>query len=213
MSAYTIRRETIKTIKRVGAAVERERLQAFLMHVGHPGHVDIPYTVTKRRTVTEVLDTLSVDAPERAFFEGNLEFLHAFPDGQFHCWGIPPRAKPAFEDTNAGDLILFAPWIGIHDGGIHQLGIVKAKCPEAASQASRILWPNTPYDRQYPWLLFFDTEVGRRDWYDFLDDLGYAERWNPRGWYRRLSDDHFKRFESVEKYLDFLRVEGEFHRI
>jgi hypothetical protein len=75
MSAYTIRRETIK---RVGAAVERERLQAFLMHVGHPGHVDIPYTVTKRRTVTEVLDTLSVDAPERAFFRAIWNFFMLF---------------------------------------------------------------------------------------------------------------------------------------
>ena len=114
------------------------------MYVGHPGHVDIPYTVTKRRTVTEVLDGLSVDAPERAFFEVNLEFLDAFPefldafpDGQFHCWGIPPRAKPAFEDTNVGDLILFAPWIGIHDGGIHQLGIVKAKCPKQLLRCSK----------------------------------------------------------------------------
>ena len=183
------------------------------MHVGHPGHVDIAYTVTRRRTVQELLQGLSLDAPERAFFESDQEFTRAFPDGRFHCWGIPPKAESAFHDTCIGDLILFAPWIGIHGGGIHQVGTVQAKCPVPASLASRILWPDTPHDLPYPWLLFFNTEVGKRDWYDFLDDLGFGERWNPRGWYRRLSDAHFGKWRGVEGYLHFLRNESGFRPI
>jgi hypothetical protein len=89
-------------------------LRAFLMHVGHPGHVDIPFTVTRRRTAAEILDGLRADAPARSFFESDADFLNAFPDGRFHCWGIPPKAKSAFEETRIGDLILFAPWIGVH---------------------------------------------------------------------------------------------------
>jgi hypothetical protein len=147
-------------------------MQVFIMHVGHPGHVDIPYTVTRRRVVSELLADLPSDAPERTFFERDEQFRRSFPDGEFHCWGIPPRAKPAFDDTDIGDLILIIPWIGVHRGGVHQLGTVKAKCPEAAFHASKLLWPNTPFELPYPWLLFFDTEVGYRDWYDFLDDVG-----------------------------------------
>ena len=180
-------------------------MQAFLMHVGHPGHIDIPFTITRRRSINELRHALSDTAPERNFFDADRSFLSAFPGGEFNCWGIPPKAEPAFEETRIGDLVLFAPWIGVHDGGIHQIGIVKAKFPDAAYQASGILWPDTPFERRFPWLLFFDTEVGRRDWYDFLDDVGYSERWNPRGWYRRISGDRFGNWGGPTGYLKFLR--------
>lgn len=183
------------------------------MHVGHPGHVDIPFTVTRRRSANEILSAIGKDAPERRFFESDKSFWEAFPDGQFHCWGIPPKAEPAFHDTRVGDLILFAPWIGVHGGGIHQLGVVKAKCPAAASEASKVLWPKTPHARPYPWLLFFDAEVGERDWYDFLDDIGYGERWNPRGWYRRLTKAQFGQWKGTDGYLAFLRRECGFRPI
>jgi hypothetical protein len=186
------------------------RMKAFLMHVGHPGHVDIPYTVTRRRTVKEVLDGISQDAPERPFFGSDRRFLSAFPDRTFNCWGVPPKAEPRFGETSIGDLVLIAPWIGIHNGGIHQIGLVKAKCPEPAFQASRVLWPKTPYERLYPWLLFFDTEVGNREWYDFLDDIGYGERWNPRGWYRLIPEERFQRWGGTEGYLKFLRSDNGF---
>jgi hypothetical protein len=185
-------------------------MQVFLMHIGHPGHIDIDYTVTEKRAATELLENLPVDAPERTFFEGEGFFHQAFPTGQFNCWGVPPRAAPSFERTSVGDLVLIVPWIGVHDGGIRQLGIVKAKCPMEARFASPILWPNTPYDRLYPWLIFFDTEVGRRDWYDFLQDVGYDDSWNPRGWYRRIKSERFRRWGGPEHYLQFLRNECSF---
>jgi hypothetical protein len=42
------------------------------------------------------------------------------------------------------------------------------KCPFECYEASRILWPDTPYERLYPYLYFFDTEVGFRGWFEFL---------------------------------------------
>lgn len=190
-------------------------MQVFLMHVGHPGYVDIAYTVTKRRNADELLAQISSDAPERAFFEGDQRFISGFPDGKFHCWGIPLAAKPRFDDTQVGDLVLIAPMIGLHPrsqfaprgGGVYQLGIVKAKCPERAVEASAALWPNTPYERPYPWLMFFDTEAGYREWYDFLDDIGYEPHWNPHGWYRRIADHRFRKWAGPEGYLKFLRRE------
>jgi hypothetical protein len=183
------------------------------MHVGHPGHIDIPFTVTKRRSTRELMEGLPLDSPERSFVQEDAAFRKAFPDGDFHCWGLPPKAEPAFERTRLGDLILFAPWIGIHDGGIHQLGLVKAKCPARAYAASRILWPKTPQELPYPWLVFFDTEVGRRPWHDFLDDLGFAENWNPIGWYRRLQERRFLRWGGIAGYLEFLRSQCGFRPI
>ena len=148
-------------------------MQAFIMHVGHPGHVDIQYTITRTRSFDELLDQLPRSAKERTYFESDPELHRAFPTGRFNCWGIPHLAEPSFKRTRIGDLVLFAPWIGIHDGGIHQLGVVKAKCPVACEVASRILWPDTPEESLFPLLLFFDTELGRRGWFEFLEDMGY----------------------------------------
>ena len=119
--------------------------------------------------------------------------------------GVPGLASTCIRQNADRRLVLFAPWIGIHDGGIHQLGVVKALCPVRALVASQILWPNTPNDRLYPLLFFFDTESGMRPWFDFLADLGYADNWQPRGWYRRIADSRFRKWSGQQGYLEFLR--------
>jgi hypothetical protein len=136
--------------------------------------------------------------------------LRAFPDGRFHCWGVPPKALRAHRHTEIGDIVLFAPHIGIHDGGITHIGVVRAICRFEASHASRILWPATPEKRLFPWLFFFEAESGFRSWYKFLDDMGYGHRWNPRGWYRHIDEEHFRGYGGVRGYLDFIRREGHF---
>jgi hypothetical protein len=120
-------------------------MNIFLMHVDHPGNVDIEYTVT-RRSITELLDKLPSNAPELAYFE-SAELAAAFPDRQFNCWGVPGRAEPAFRRTRVGDVVLIAPSAGLHGGGVQQIGLIKALCRIEAYEASRILWPKTPYDR------------------------------------------------------------------
>jgi hypothetical protein len=179
--------------------------QAFIMHVGSPGNIDIAYTVTRRRRIREIAERLPVDAPERDYFESDLSFHRAFPTGRFNCWGVPHGAKPSFERTQVGDLVLIVPSITEADAGIQQIGVVKAICPARCFEASRILWPDTPNQRLFPWIFFFDTEVGNRSWYDFLRDVGYKENWDPRGWYRRIATSRFDKFGGPAGYLGFLR--------
>jgi hypothetical protein len=116
----------------------------------------------------------------------------AFPKRSCNCWGLMSRAEARFQEMNVGDLVLIAPWIGAHGGGIHQLGLVKAQCPVRCYEASRVLWPNIddPH-RLYPFLFFFDTEVGSRSWFHFLEDLGYDPKFNPRGYFLRLDTSRF----------------------
>jgi hypothetical protein len=63
-------------------------MNVFIMHIGNPGHVDVKYTVTKRRHFAEILDKLPANAPERQYFESDEELHEAFPDGSFNCWGF-----------------------------------------------------------------------------------------------------------------------------
>ena len=183
-------------------------MQVFLVHIGHPGHIDVNYTIKRRRQVSELLHHLPPDAAERNFFEHDTSFNAVFPTGQFHCWGLPPGAQSNFRRTRIGDLVLIVPWIGTHNGGIHYVGVVKAKCPVSAPLASQILWPKTPNQRTYPWLIFFDAEEGYRAWCDFLDDLQCNAKWNPNGRYIRLTERHLATRGGADGYLRFLREQS-----
>ncbi len=180
-------------------------MRIFLMHVGQPGNVDVDYTVTRRRSIQEVLQHLPSDAPERNYFQLDAELHAAFPDGTFNCWGVPQGAEPAFAKTEVGDLVLIVPGIDTDEGGIHQIAVVRAKCPVQCNEASRILWPHTPHDRPFPYLFFFNTQAGFRRWSKFLEDTGYAKNWNPRGWYRRIDSKRFAQRGGPVGYLEFLR--------
>jgi HNH endonuclease len=148
------------------------------------------------------------------FFESSRELSTAFPSGSFNCWGLMGRAEARFQEMSVGDLVLIAPWIGVHGGGIHQLGVVKVKCPVRCYEASQVLWPNIEDpNKLYPFLFFFDTEIGLRSWFQFLDDLGYDEKFNPRGYYLRLDASRFDRWGGVEGYVQFLRSQCGFKRL
>lgn len=177
------------------------------MHVGNPGNVDIQYTVTRNRNVDQVADQLPDGTEEEQYFESDPVLHEAFPDGEFNCWGVPERAEPSFNRTDIGDLVLFIPTL---NEGIRQIGVVSAKCPFRCTDASRILWPDTPHDRLFPFIFFFDTKVGHRGWYDFLDDVGYESNWDPRGWYRPVASHRFSDWGGPEGYLEFLRDECDF---
>ena len=188
-------------------------MNGFIMHVGATNAIDIDDTIKRQRTIDELLTKLPADAPERSFFELDTPLHSAFPSGRFHCWGIPPKALPAFQATEIGDLVLFAPRVGLR-GGITHLGVVRALCRVGAWHASRILWPRTPDERLFPWLFFFEAESGFRPWSRFLADMQYGAGWNPRGWYRRIGEEHFLSFSSgVSGYLDFIRQEGHFQPV
>jgi len=182
------------------------------MHIGHPGDVDVDYTVSRRRAVSEMTANLPGDSPEARYFNNDPVFLSAFPDRQFNCWGVPRRAEPSFLDTEVGDLVLLVPAIGVH-GGVRAIGVVKAKCPLECYQSSRVLWPKTPNQRLFPYLFFFDTEMGSYEWFEFLHDLGIKETWNPRGWYRKIASWRFERWGGAKGYLGTLRANHGFRLV
>ncbi len=179
-------------------------MKAFIAHVGSPGNIDIGYTVTRLRHVDELLNGLPPGAPERRYFESDPVFKKAFPDGTFNCWGVPSRAKPSFDRTQVGDLVLMLPSIGVN-GGVEQLGVVEAVCRVECWEASRILWPDTPDARLFPYLFFFRTRVGFRTWADFLTDMGYSPDWNPRGYYRSIGKSRLMPHGGALGYLRFLQ--------
>jgi hypothetical protein len=188
-------------------------MNVYIMHIGHANIIDIDYTIKRRRSIQEILDVLPKDVPEQAYFASDRTLHSAFPDGTFNCWGVPPKARPAFNTTQVGDLVLFVPWIGNPDGGISFIGEVRAVCQHECWNATKTLWPETPERRPFPLLFFFDTENGFHDWYAFLDDVGIARNWNPHGYYRRIQPRRFAKFGGVRGYLDYIRREGKFKRL
>jgi hypothetical protein len=180
-------------------------MQAFIQHVGSPGNVDVPYTIGAQRSIAEMLRLLPASAPERKYFQSDPMLKAAFPNGSFNCWGVPPGAQSRFAETNIGDLILVLPRAGMN-GALEHVGLVLAKCPLDAWNASRILWPATASrGLLYPHIFFFDSESGFRYWSDFVSDLSFDENWNPKGWYRRVADWRFDRWGGPQGYLQFLR--------
>jgi 5-methylcytosine-specific restriction enzyme A len=180
-------------------------MNAFLAHVGKPGNIDIGYTVTRRRSFAEVVSKLPRSAPEGYYFASDVDLHAAFPHGTFNCWGVPNGAERVFGRMEVGDLVLIAPTIGV-DGGIKQIGVVKAICPIRCYDASQILWPKTPREKLFPLIWFFDAEVGFRSWSDFLVDIGYKQNFDPRGKFLSIRGERFDKWGGVNGYLRTLRL-------
>ena len=166
------------------------------MHIGYENKIDIGYTITHRVSFEEIVSKLQ-PGPERDFFINDEQLHAAFPQGKFNCWGVPFDAHPAFIETEIGDAVFFAPWIGNQGGHIGCLCIIKAICEMELRQASHIFWPETPNNREFPYVFFFDTEIGNLDWYKFLNDLKINRGWHPQGWYRKILPRHFNEFGGV----------------
>jgi TIR domain-containing protein len=184
---------------------------AFIMHAAAKGEVNIEYTVTRKRSLKELVRALPSDSQEHEYFSTTPALLNAFPDYRFNCWGVSRHAAPSFDQTEIGDLVLFLGRLH-EDAAIGQIGIVKVKCPIECPIASRILWPKADPTKSYPLLFFFDTEVGHRSWAEFTADIGMPG-WNPRGWYKKIGTHRFEAYGGVKGYLRFLRSACGFRRL
>jgi|GEM_PF-6937472 len=189
-------------------------MQVFVQHVGRNNLRHIDDTVTQRRQITEILQHIPDSAPEREFFEKADGLAKSFPDGTFNCWALPSRAKARWREMSIGDAVLLVPSIGKHGDGVQYLGVVKEMCPVESHEASRTLWPHPDAPgRLYPYLFFFETETGFREWSQFLKELSFAPNYNPRGYFFKLKDDRFDPWGGTESYLSTLRSEGGFKLI
>jgi hypothetical protein len=180
----------------------------FLMHAATKGTPNLRYTVTKRRSIRELVRALPKDSDEREYFQTSTALLNAFPDHRFNCWGVQRQAKTSFGRTEVGDLILFVGQLN-QDAAILQLGIVKVKCPIECPTASRILWPEAEPNKSYPLLFFFTSEIGHYPWTHFTADVGLTG-YNPRGWYMQIGNERFASFGGPSGYLRYLRQVGGF---
>jgi hypothetical protein len=183
----------------------------FIMHAAAKGSINLEYTVTQRRSIRELVRALPKGSSEREYFLDSTALQNAFPSGSFNVWGVPRGARPSFNRTELGDMVLFMGQI-TEDAAVQQLGIVKVKCPIECPMASRLLWPKADPEKTYPLLFFFDTEVGYRRWIDFTADIkqpGY----NPQGWYKQIPTDWFASFGGPTGYLRFLRQTAGFKQI
>lgn len=179
-------------------------MNVFLMHVGQSNTIDLEYTVSRTRSIHDVLNLLPDDAPEKSFFESK-ELYSCFPDGMFNCWGVPEGALSQFEKTKVGDLVLFAPKSG-NNGSIDYFGLIKAVCPVSCYASSSILWSETPNDRLFPWLFFFDTEFGHMPWDTFLEQVNIKSNWQPQGKYKQLAAHRFNAWNGSKGYAQHLRL-------
>jgi hypothetical protein len=195
----------IEKLRGVSSRAERwsNPQQAFIMHAAAKGEVNLEYTVTRKRSLKELVRALPVDSDEHEYFSTTTALINAFPDDRFNCWGVPRHAAPSFDRTEIGDLVLFVGRLN-EDAAVRQIGVVKVKCPIECPIASRILWPEADPAKSYPLLFFFDTEVGYRSWRDFTAEIGIPG-YNPRGWYKQIGTHRFEAYGGVTGYLRFLR--------
>ncbi len=186
-------------------------MQLFVQHVGGKNVANIDDTVLSTRSIAEVRDRLPADAPEHPFFEPSGLLETRFPDGRFNCWGAVIKAKERqFDRMAVGDLFLIVPELTGERGGVRQLGILRAICREPAHAASAVLWPRAEEGKLYPYLFFFETEIGYLSWSVFQQEVGYKSGYNPRGNLFRLADGKLDRFGGVNGYLSHLRERGGF---
>ena len=69
----------------------------------------------------------------------------------------------------------------------------------------RCIAPDTPNEKLFPLVWFFDAEVGFRGWSGFLDDIGYKPNYDPRGKFLPIKAERFARWGGAAGYLRALR--------
>jgi hypothetical protein len=179
--------------------------QVFIMHAATRGAMNLEYTVANRRRFREITSALPEESEEREYLATDDVLHRSFPTPLFNCWGVPSAARPSFNRTRVGDLVLFMGTIR-EGAAIEHIGVVRTKCPFPCHDSSRILWPEVEMGKAYPLLFFFDTEVGHRSWDDFCRDIG-SPGYDPRGWYKRIGSERFAAFGGPAGYLRYLRTE------
>ncbi len=180
-------------------------------HIGSPGNVDVDFTVSKQQSLDKIINGLPPSAPELEWFKGPA-VRAAFPSGLFNCWGVPERGRRWFDQLAVGDATLIMPTGGTY-GEIEFLGIVKAIYPKEAWHASVLFWPETPYNKRYPLVFLFDTEVGSMKFSDFLTDVGWSQNLDLRGLFRAVAAQRLVSWGGAEGYVRSLRNSRGFHRL
>ena len=176
-------------------------MNIFFHHVGAEGSSeDFPKTVFQRRDLSVVEENIPGDSPWKQAVVQTLE--REFPTNTFNCWGVPAGGEIVVQRLQEGDTVLLVESARI-DGTIPALGVVKVFVPQPFIDLSNALWGS----ERFPFVFFFDTEVLEYPWIRFLDDIGYKERFNPRGQFLSVGESRLERFGGASGFLSYVRSE------
>lgn len=172
-------------------------MKLYYHHVGVIGAADFRKTVFKDVPISLVEQTLPDTHPLKAEILNTLRAK--FPAGYFNCWGVPEGARSVIRNLQEGDYVLLVESARI-DGRIPALCNVEAYWNQQFRALSQALWG----DERFPYIFFFRTDELNLMWIDFMDHVGFAENFNPRGQFLSVVDSRLDHFDGVEGYVTFL---------
>lgn len=167
-------------------------------HVGVAGaNEDFPKTIYSRRPITLVDEAVPNAHPYKKQL---LQLLTTnFPLGDFNCWGVPSGAAFVIKNLSAGDYVLLVESAAF-PGFIPVLCNVKVYYNKDFSSLSEALWGAS----KFPFIFFFDTQQIDFTWHEFIDDMGYSGRYNPRGQFLRVRDVALNKYGDANGYVNYL---------
>jgi len=166
----------------------------YFQHIGVTGgDHDFPRTIGTddkgliKFTWNDIEPYLSeLDAHELSGLNEGIENALASEEG-FQIWGIPAGAKYVIRDLNVGDYLLLLYTIG-EAGRFYYAGRVIGKPSKPLSALSKHLWDMA----KFPLIVFLKGNLTNYSWFQFCDDFGYKETWNPSGQTYRIKDDRIE---------------------
>jgi putative restriction endonuclease len=87
------------------------------------------------------------------------------------------------------------------DGDVPALCEAKVFFPNRLPSLSTALWG----EERFPYVFFFNTERLDLSWIEFVQDIGYADNFNPRGNFYSVADHRLSRFNGPAGYIRHLR--------
>lgn len=175
-------------------------MRVFFHHVGLPGATrDFPKTVFSDVPIAVVERAVPDAEPLKVPL---LQRLHAaFPAGSFNCWGVPAGATSVIRNLAVGDVVLLVESTTA-GGRVSAFCQVAAFWPQELRPLSLALWG----EDKYPYIFFFRTEELALEWSELRSQLGYSERFDPRGNFYAVRPERLEGYGGSEAYVRDLRT-------
>lgn len=172
----------------------------FFHHVGGPGSErDLPKTVFSSIPISRIESAIPDSINEKREISDRLK--KEFPLGSCNVWGVPAGATSVMQRLEVGDTMLLVGSIHWINCTIPAMGEVRVYPKTLLLDLSRELWGET----RFPYIFFFKTERLDLTWLQFLEDIGYAQNFNPTGKVYRVTPSRFSKFDGPLGYTAHLR--------
>ena len=157
------------------------KMTVFFQHVGEAGGArDFPKTIGTPRNGLRHFDFAELESflshlPSSEVEQLREDTVARAPDG-FQIWGIPSGAKSVLRDFRSGDYLLLLEAVG-PGGTFAYVGRAIAKPSQECFELSFHLWG----EQRFPLIVFLKGNLTSYRWFNFCDNLGYKQHWNPAG--------------------------------